>query len=65
MKRLPGLICPVKDCLGDGKFDGSPLLFSTMLFLDLEVVGQLLPLPLHNASLAGLSGGLTALYNIM
>jgi hypothetical protein len=36
-----------------------------MISLDLEAVGQLLPLPLDNVYLAGLLEGLTTLYNII
>lgn len=60
---LLGLIC-----LGDGQFDGYPhcqVLFSVVLFLDLEVVDQFLPLPLHNLCLAGSLRGFISLCIIM
>ena len=64
---LLGLICPAH-CLGDGQFDGYPycqVLFSVVLFLDLEVVDQFLPLPLHNLCLTGSLKGFISLYIIM
>jgi hypothetical protein len=41
------------------------VLFSFVLFLDLEVVDQFLPLPLHNLYLAGSLGGSISLCIIM
>jgi hypothetical protein len=41
------------------------VLFSVVLFFDLEVVGQLLPLQLHNLYLAGSLGGSISLCIIM
>jgi len=65
---LLGLICPVQDCLGDGQFGRwiiVQVLFSVVLFFDLKVVGQLLPLPLHKLYLPGSLRGSISLCIIM
>lgn len=42
-----------------------PVLFISVLFFDLEVVGQLLPLPLYNVYLTGSLGGSISLCIIL